>query len=126
MHQNRDEQQLKSSIDIQNAWRKLMSDCRRQIISKNLNEFEVIDQGTLNDKGTLVFNLHSTYPFEIDGNRALLKTKSFTIEINFDYAVSVSMAENLINHDFKKVYHLKAQSAVSEAFDLCTTFKILK
>ena len=115
---------LNCSIDINNVWQDFMISAKREIISENINDFIVIDSGTLIEEGLITFHLNSLYKLKIYGEKVFIQTDAFTLNIQFDYAESIKTYVHMINHEYRPVYHLEVQSGVVKDFNITTKFNI--
>ena len=113
-------QSLNAHIDLTNVWKNYMNWCSRSIQSKTPREVLIIDQGELKEKGRVAFHLHSTFPFEIEEEKKIVRISSANLLIKAEWADSTLCRQESINLMHEPVYHLVIQSQIIEQFILET------
>jgi hypothetical protein len=117
-----DATQFVASVNLTNVWRDYMSDCRRQIEAPSFERFTVKDEGRLLKSAPIAFHLQSPFPFEIEGNTAILNDGARTLRIIAPWAKSITQSEELVDFAFRSIHHLTILSEPVQKFSFSTDF----
>ena len=113
-------QTLKANIDLTGVWGDYMDKCSRFVQSVNLNEFLIVDEGELKEKGRIAFHLHSTYLFRVEEKKIVVQNGSTVLSIKAPWAEEIVCQQESINLMHEPVYHLMIHSPASKKFMLET------
>jgi hypothetical protein len=113
-------QALNAHIDLTNVWGNYMIKCSRSIQSKTPDEFLIVDGGELREEGCVAFHLHSTFPFEIEAKKIIVRNNNAALLIEALWAEDILCRQESINLRHEPVYHLMIHSPASKQFMLKT------
>jgi hypothetical protein len=92
----------------------LMTRCKRNISSQDLEGWTIEDEGELEREGRLVFFLQSRHPFTGSGH----EWTPGKIRIKAPWVERADTAERLVDSEFRPIYRLRLWSAPLKSFAL--------
>lgn len=117
-----DETSMRARVELGHVWRGVMKRAFREVISDDPLHFTVIDDAELLTPGVVSFHLQTRVPWEIQGNKAVLRVDQWTLTMDAPWAETLTQKTDTIDFQFKPVWHFEARAKVAGPFRLETFF----
>jgi hypothetical protein len=121
-----DEKVLTLRADCSPAWGKPVRRVVRTLESPDPYHFTVTDEVDLDERRSLVFNLHSYFPLDVTGSTAVFCGLKSRLQVTWEWEGTVLMAgEDLHDGQHVPVHHLALQSPAAKTHRLVTHLTLL-
>jgi hypothetical protein len=114
---------LRAEVDATPAWQGLLSRYARRFESDSIRELVVVDTGELAAPGRIAVHLHSPFPFEVRGKRAVLAVGAFELQVEAPWAKSMHAGIDSVDLKNRPISHLVLLSPEATRFSFTTTIR---
>jgi hypothetical protein len=111
-----------ASLDLRPVWGEVFGHYRRLVEAGDPGSWTILDEGEFLQPGCAIFHLHSPEPFLLCDNRIFAGPERRRVEVLAPWAVRAVQKEDLIDCNYRPIYHLQLSSGPLGPFRLATSF----